>query len=305
MGNIKKMKNEHYDVEQRKELRDAMYKKRGEMESQKHSWETAESNFNGYKDSHTAEKKRREKIRNEEKDKYIKLQQEIKVMADSLHAPSRCSYDRVEAGAINDDTIYVAEQIIGKFYPKANSPRAVTENEMEDTMMKLRGRKYYEQKQNTLKNEEDKITNRHVTISERMKLMNRSGTGSGIFDIKTIKSFYDARDKIVQSKRKISQASPPKRMAAIANQIFSPEKTESKQESKNEAKVEADTKSDVKPEAKAEDKVEAKPEAKSELKKESKKKSRKRSRSRSRAKSKSRRRSRSRSRSRRRSYSRS
>ena len=68
-------------------------------------------------------------------------------MADSLHAPSRCSYDRVEAGAINDDTIYVAEQIIGKFYPKANSPRAVTENEMEDTMMKLRGRKYYEQKE--------------------------------------------------------------------------------------------------------------------------------------------------------------
>ena len=33
-----------------------------------------------------------------------------------------------------------------------------------------------------------------------MKLMNRSGTGSGIFDIKTIKSFYDARDRIVQSK---------------------------------------------------------------------------------------------------------
>ena len=47
------MKNEHYDVEQRKELRDAMYKKREEMESQKHSWETAESNFNEYKDSHT------------------------------------------------------------------------------------------------------------------------------------------------------------------------------------------------------------------------------------------------------------
>ena len=48
-------------------------------------------------------------------------------------------------------------------------------------------------KENQRKNEEDKITNRHVTISERVELMNRSGTGSNIFDIKTIKAFYDNR----------------------------------------------------------------------------------------------------------------
>ena len=70
-------------------------------------------------------------------------------MADNLYGASRCSYDKVEAGAFNDDTIYVAEQIIEKFYPKANSPRMVTEDEMDITLKKVRGRKYYEEKELT------------------------------------------------------------------------------------------------------------------------------------------------------------
>ena len=75
------------------------------------------------------------------------MDQEVKSIADSLFGASRCSYDKVEAGTFNDDTIYVAEQIIEKFYPKANSPRMVTEDEMDITLKKLRGRKYYEEKE--------------------------------------------------------------------------------------------------------------------------------------------------------------
>ena len=48
-------------------------------------------------------------------------------------------------------------------------------------------------KENSRKSEEEKITNRHVTISERVELINQSGTGSNIFDIKSIKASYDTR----------------------------------------------------------------------------------------------------------------
>ena len=125
-----------------------------------------------------AEKKRRERERNDEKDKYIKLQQDIRSISDTLHGSSRCKYDKVEAGSFNDDTIYVAEQIIEKFYPKANSPRAVTEDEMTSTFSKLRGRKYYEEKEfgstkrfsvSKSNFSESKLSNHKRKIVERVK----------------------------------------------------------------------------------------------------------------------------------------
>ena len=75
------------------------------------------------------------------------MEQEVKSISESLFGASRCSCDKAEASAFNDDTIYVAEQIIEKFYPKASSPKMVTEDEMDITLKKLRGRKYYEEKE--------------------------------------------------------------------------------------------------------------------------------------------------------------
>ena len=51
--NIRKMKNEHFDKEQRVELSALMAEKRREKEAQKHVYDAAETSFNEYRDSHT------------------------------------------------------------------------------------------------------------------------------------------------------------------------------------------------------------------------------------------------------------
>ena len=53
--NIRKMKNEHFDKEQRNELRALKDEKRKEADAQKHVYEAAETSFNDYRDSHTGQ----------------------------------------------------------------------------------------------------------------------------------------------------------------------------------------------------------------------------------------------------------
>ena len=51
--NIRKMTNEHFDKEQRVELRNLLAEKRNEQFAQKHVYDYANTNYNEYRDSHT------------------------------------------------------------------------------------------------------------------------------------------------------------------------------------------------------------------------------------------------------------
>ena len=53
--NIRKMKNEHFDKEQRNELQALKDEKRKEAHAQKHVYQNAETTYNDYKDSHTGQ----------------------------------------------------------------------------------------------------------------------------------------------------------------------------------------------------------------------------------------------------------
>ena len=93
------------------------------------------------------------------------------------------------AGAEADDTIYVTEQILGKFYPsREKNFEKKTENMIKDLLTKLRGRRYYEEIENNRIQKENEIFNRHVTISERIDkiLKVKKSISRPVFDVKQI-----------------------------------------------------------------------------------------------------------------------
>ena len=94
-----------------------------------------------------------------------------------------------KAGAEADDTIYITEQILGKFYPSREKKfEAKNENTIKELLKKLSGRRYYEEIENNRIQKENEIFNRHVTISERIEkiLKIKKSITKPVFDIKQI-----------------------------------------------------------------------------------------------------------------------
>ena len=101
----------------------------------------------------------------------------------------RCQEPLRKAGAEADDTIYVTEKILGKFYPsREDKSEANTKNMIEDLLKKLSGRRYYEEIENNRIQKENEIFNRHVTISERIDkiLKIKKSVTRPVFDVKQI-----------------------------------------------------------------------------------------------------------------------
>ena len=138
----------------------------------------------------------------------------MQTISEQLYGISRCKYDLCQgqgftdyrclssilnncgvknplrkAGAEADDTIYVTEKILGKFYPsREDKSEANTKNMIEDLLKKLSGRRYYEEIENNRIQKENEIFNRHVTISERIDkiLKIKKSVTRPVFDVKQI-----------------------------------------------------------------------------------------------------------------------
>ena len=154
-----------------------------------------------------------QRAQNDALDVFIKTDQEVKTISNQLYGISQCKYDLCQgqgstddlpwnifclhryglwipskAGAEVDDTIYVTEQILGKFYPSREKSFSNQEDEIDTLFTKLRCRKYYEESEKPRIRRENEILSRHVTISERIdKIFKvKKSIRKLIFDVKEI-----------------------------------------------------------------------------------------------------------------------
>merc|ERR1711953_683594 len=165
--NIRKLKNNHFDKDLKSKMQTDLAEKRKDKKYFDDKFKDAKASFerankNRFGDYSFQEKKQRERARNDAKDAFIKLDQEVQTISEQLYGISRCKYDLCQAGAEADDTIYVTEKILGKFYPsREDKSEANTKNMIEDLLRlkKLSGRRYYEEIENNRIQKENEIFN--------------------------------------------------------------------------------------------------------------------------------------------------
>jgi len=190
--NIRKLKNNHFDKDLQIVMQNSLSKKRKDRRYFDEKYKDAKAAFqranNNRRDYSFQERKQRERAQNDALDVFIKTDQEVKTISNQLYGISQCKYDLCQAGAEVDDTIYVTEQILGKFYPSREKSFSNQEDEIDNLFTKLRCRKYYEESEKTRIRRENEILSRHVTISERIdKIFKvKKSIRKLIFDVKEI-----------------------------------------------------------------------------------------------------------------------